>query len=111
MSVTKRQSRARAEEGQILVTRTRINNLTKEVLDQSEETEKILVRPFAADVAHVGGSFKVKHNMGNYESTEIGAFVSLPCYLEESVEVLDQAIELAKAVVARESALIEEYKE
>ena len=84
-------------EGTIEVTKTLLGHTTN-------KTEKIAVRPFVTDTAHVGIKYTFRAPYGAFG---IDVSISSPCYKEEMVEVYKQVKQMASDIMAKE---LEEYK-
>lgn len=83
------------KEGRISVTRT--------YLDQTiEKKKRIKVRPFVTDTATVSVKYGATLAMGDYQSARIDVMVSVPCYLEEIMDVYPQVKTLVDALVEKE---------
>ena len=86
-------SKVTGRDGVLMVTRRyKAGGVLKK---EEDDNEKIEVRPFVADVAHVGHNARMTVNLGDYESVQIGVLCVLPTHVEE----LDEAYKAAKEFV------------
>lgn len=88
-----------SKEATVVVSRTRLNK-TENVKD-----DKIRIRPFITDTAHVGIKFSRKLQIVQYEPIGVEILISVPCYREEIKEVYSEL----KNIV--ETLLIEQIEE
>jgi hypothetical protein len=79
-----------SKEGTVLVTRTHLGK-TDMVKD-----EKIRIRPFVTDTAHIAVKFSRKLQIVQYEPIGIEILVSVPCYKEELKEVYRELKDFAE---------------
>lgn len=84
-------------EGTIEVTKTMLGHTTN-------KTEKIAIRPFVTDTAHVGIKYTFRAPYGAFG---IDVSISAPCYKEEMVDTYKQVKQMASDIMAKE---LEEYK-
>ena len=84
-------------EGTIEVTKTLLGHTTN-------KTEKIVIRPFVTDTAHVGIKYTFRAPYGAFG---IDVSISSPCYKEEMSDVYKQVKKMASDIMAQE---LEEYK-
>jgi len=78
----------------------------KVVTDQSSEVERISVRKFRTDPAHVSVEFSRTRQPRPYESIKFSVQVILPCYVEEAEEAFDTAEGLAGTKMAELAKLM-----
>lgn len=116
MGNTKKQASKKAKpekaishEGKILVTRTVVDNLGKGQ-KQTEKVERISIRPFATNPAHVSVKKGITANLENYESCRIDVMITVPCYIEEIRDVFEQTNALVEELVGDEARRIEEAR-
>lgn len=88
-------------EGYRWVNRTVYNNLTKEVLEDTTESDRILVPDFQGETGRVTISGGVTKSLGNFESARIDVSFSLPCHPthEELIRTQDELQQLVSAVL------------
>jgi len=77
--------------------------VTRTVLGQATgEQEKIKVKVFATETARVAVMKGRTVNMGNWESVKVGVTISVPCYVEEIVDVYRDTTDLVEVMLGEE---------
>lgn len=82
------------------------------VLDETTDEELIEVSRFpeGVPVAHVTAGGRLTINMDNFESTQIGAEVTLPCVMEELEDAYETAKAFVDAKLNKEAKLLKDYR-
>jgi len=81
------------------------------VLDSKKTTQKkIPIRPFVTPTATVGVKFGATIPTADYANVKVDVFVSVPCYVEEIVDVFNQVRSLANELMTQEVERITEDK-
>lgn len=90
------------EAATVAVSRTRL--FSGKVKDHSEDNKKIQIRPFVTDTANVSVKFGVtipsaKEQYGSYR---VDVMISVPCYVEEMLDVFNDTRDLVDRLVGSE---------
>jgi hypothetical protein len=89
------------QEGTVTVSKTILKQTT-------QKQEKIEIRPFVTDAtASVGIRLDRTLNIGNFESIKLGVSLTVPCYMEEVVDVFHQTIKLTKELMEEQLEKLE----
>lgn len=81
------------KEGLVTVTKTVVDRKTGKN-EKTEKVDKIKIRPFVTDTSTVGIQYKTLINTGDFSNVSVSVFISVPCYLEETVNVFRQVEKL-----------------
>ena len=83
-SVVEQTGKIEVQEGVVEVTITKVPGAPE------RKTEKIKIRPFLTSTATVGVSFGATIPTVNYANAKFNVFASMPCYIEEMPERLNE---------------------
>ena len=69
---------------------------------QKTKNTKIAVRPFVTDVAMVSVKYGATIPTGDYQSARVDIMISVPCYVEEIVDVYKDTRSLVDKIIDKE---------
>jgi hypothetical protein len=93
------------ERGSVIATK----HYGKKGTEEDTEFEELEVRVFDVEPAHVRINVGFTVNLGNYNSGRVDTAVTLPCYVEEIDEALEEATDIAGKKSAQLVKEVEEF--
>lgn len=87
-------------EGKIDVSITIVRN--KEIESVEQKHKRIQIRPFVTDVATVSVKLGTTINLGDFSSARVDVMFSVPCYVEEMLNVYEQTKEIVSDLITKE---------